>query len=97
VKCEFAFFRLPKSKGATEMSKRTENTIIREIDKLNENEALAVFDYIANLLSARMPKPSKNPINDELIATLADAKENKRARQVVEWEKVRRRNSQKMI
>jgi hypothetical protein len=74
------------------MSKRTENKIIREIDKLNENEALAVFDYIANLLSARIPKPSKNSITDGLIASLADANENKRARQVIEWEKVRRRN-----
>ncbi len=78
------------------MSKRTENRIIREIDKLNENEALAVFDYIANILSARTKNPSKNLINDDLITTLADANENKRARQVVEWEKVRRRNSQKM-
>lgn len=74
------------------MSKRTGNKIIHEIDKLNENEALAVFDYIANILSARMPKPTKNPINDELIAFLSEAKENKRARQVVEWEKVRRRS-----
>jgi hypothetical protein len=79
------------------MSKRTENTIIREINKLNETEALAVFDYIANLLSARMPKPSKNSINDELIESLAEAKENRRAGQVVEWEKVRRRNSQRII
>jgi hypothetical protein len=88
---------LPAKKGETEMVKNNQDKIVREINKLNENESVAVIDYIAEILSARMPKPKKNPINDELILTLADAKENKRARQVVEWERVRRNNTQRIF
>jgi hypothetical protein len=88
---------LPAKKGDTEMVKNNQDKIVREINKLNENETVAVIDYIAEILSARMPKSKKNPINDELILTLADAKENKRARQVVEWERVRRNNTQRIF
>lgn len=63
-----------------------------EIDKLNENETLAVLDYISKLLSARLPKTKDNTVNDELIVSLQDTYENKRARQVFEWERVRRQN-----
>lgn len=73
------------------MVKQTENKITREIDKLNENESLAVLDYISDLLSSRLPKSKENSINDDLIVSLSDAPENKRARQVFEWERVRRK------
>ena len=63
-----------------------------EIDKLNENETLAVLDYISKLLSARLSKTKDNIVNDELIVSLQDTYENKRARQVFEWERVRRQN-----
>ena len=65
---------------------------VSEIDKLNENETLAVLNYISELLSARLSKPKDNPVNDDLILSLQDAYENKRARQVFEWERVRRQN-----
>lgn len=65
---------------------------VNEIDKLNENETLAVLNYISELLSARLPKSKDNPLNDDLILSLQDAYENKRARQVLEWERVRRQN-----
>ena len=65
---------------------------VSEFDKLNENETLAVLDYISELLSARLPKSKDNPVNDELIVSLQDTYENKRARQVFEWERVRRQN-----
>ncbi len=79
------------------MVKTNDEKLVCEINKLNENETVAVIGYISELLSARMPKPKKNPINDELIISLADAKENKRARQVVEWERVRVKSLQKSI
>ena len=64
-----------------------------EIDKLNENETLAVLNYISELLSARLSKSKDNNVtNDDLIVSLQDAYENKRARQVFEWERVRRQN-----
>lgn len=72
------------------------NKIVSEINKLNENESLAVAGYISQLLTARLSKKSKETkINDELIVSLADAYENRRARQVVEWEKTRRQNAQR--
>lgn len=79
------------------MVKRENNNVVNELEKLNENETLAVLDYISELLSARLPipKPKEKPINDDLIISLSDAYENKRARQVFEWERVRRKDVQK--
>lgn len=74
------------------MVKRKNDNVASEIDKLNENETLAVLNYISELLSTRLPKPKENTLNDDLIVSLQDAYENKRARQVFEWERVRRQN-----
>jgi hypothetical protein len=67
------------------MVKRERETTSRKIDKSNENENPA-------LLSAPPSKP-----NDDLIISLSDAYENKRARQVVEWEKLGRQKIQPTI
>ena len=75
------------------MIKRKNNRVASEIDKLNDNETSAVLDYISELLSSRTPKPIENLPGDDLIVSLSDAYENKRARQVFEWERVRRNNS----
>ena len=73
-----------------------ENTnVASEISKLNENESLAVLDYISTLLTKRRSKSKNNQSNDDLIISLSDAYENKRARQVFEWERVRRQNAQR--
>ena len=74
---------------------QTKYNIASEIDKLNENETLAVASYISQLLSTRISKQRENSANDDLIVSLSDAYENKRARQVFEWEKVRRQNVQR--
>ena len=76
------------------MVKQT-NNISNEINNLNENETLAVINYISRLLSTRISKQRENSTNDDLIVSLSDAYENKRARQVFEWEKVRRQNAQR--
>ena len=77
------------------MVKQTKQNIAGEINKLNENETLAVVNYISQLLSTRISKQTENSINDDVIVSLSDAYENKRARQVFEWEKVRRQNVQR--
>lgn len=78
------------------MINQANKTIASQIDKLNENETLAVVNYISQLLSKRISKQQKDSFyNDDLIGSLADAYENKRARQVVEWEKLRRQNVQR--
>lgn len=74
------------------MVKQTNNKIARDIDKLNESEVLAVSNYISRLLSERLPIQTENQLNDDLIASLSDKRENQRARQVLEWENVRKRN-----
>ncbi len=77
------------------MVKQTSQTIASQIDKLNENETLAVVGYISQLLSTRISKSKENlPANDDLLVSLSDAYENKRARQVVEWERLGRQNIQ---
>lgn len=90
---------LPETQqGETEMvNQNVNNQIVSEINKLNEHESLAVVSYISQLLSARLSKKSKETTkpNDDLIVSLADAYENKRARQVFEWERVRRQNVQR--
>jgi len=88
------FDRLPK-KGDTEMVKQNNTNVATEINKLNENESLAVLDYISTLLTKRNSNPKDNQSNDDLIVLLSDAYENKRARQVMEWERVRRQNVQR--
>lgn len=85
---------LPKQ-GGKKMVKRTNKTVAGAIDKLNENETLAVAEYISRLLSTRISKSKDLQTNDDLIVSLSDAYENKRARQVVEWEKIRRQNVQR--
>lgn len=77
------------------MVKRTVPNIAGEIEKLNKNETQAVLQYISQLLSTRISQQKNNAPNDDLIVSLADAYENKRARQVFEWERVRRQNVQR--
>ncbi len=77
------------------MVKQTNQTIVSQIDKLNEKETLAVAGYISQLLSGRISKTKENYSNDDLIMSLSNAYENKRARQVFEWEKIRRQNAQR--
>lgn len=79
------------------MVKRKNKNIADEITKLNENETLAVANYISDLVSTRLPKSKENNLNDDLIVSLSDAYENKRARQVFEWERVRRQNHQRAV
>lgn len=78
------------------MVNRNERTAVRETDKLNESDRAAVFSYISELLPAKKKHLKESPANDELIVSLADAYENRRARQVTEWEKMRRKNMQQM-
>ncbi|MCY7376057.1 MAG: hypothetical protein LH472_08815 [Pyrinomonadaceae bacterium] len=77
------------------MVRQTNQNVVSEIDKLNEKETLAVANYVSQILSSRHSKPKENSTNDDLIVSLSDAYENKRARQVFEWERTRRQNAQR--
>lgn len=74
------------------MVNQTNNKIARELNKLNENETLAVIEYISQILSTRNVPINETQTNDDLIASLSQKRENQRAQQVLEWERTRRRN-----
>ncbi|MGI8786304.1 MAG: hypothetical protein ACR2HG_00900 [Pyrinomonadaceae bacterium] len=79
------------------MVKRTNPKIASQIEKLNDTEIQAVVRYISQLLSNRINKLKEPKSNDDLILSLADAYENRRARQVFEWERARRQNAQRAV
>ena len=62
-----------------------------KLDSLTDTEVLEVLDYIGIMESMRRASVAPGLWEDELIALLAEARENRRARQAFEWEATRRR------
>jgi hypothetical protein len=62
-----------------------------KLDALTESEVQEVLDYIAIMESMRRSRTAPSIWEDEVLAVLADARENQRARQAFEWEAVRRK------
>jgi hypothetical protein len=62
-----------------------------KLDALNDSEVGEVLDYIQIMETMRRAANTSGLWEDDLVAMLADAHENKRARQAFEWEAVRRR------
>ena len=62
-----------------------------KLEALSEIEVGEVLDYISTMESTRRAKTSSAAFEDEVVMTLADAQENRRARQAFEWEAVRRK------
>ncbi|HLG14510.1 MAG TPA: hypothetical protein VJH03_08420 [Blastocatellia bacterium] len=60
-------------------------------DTLTESDVAEVIDYISIMESLREQGDSPDLFDDELVNLLADALENRRARVVSEWERIRRR------
>ncbi len=71
------------------MVNRMNRNVAREVDKLTSSDAAAARSYIAKTLSYRNTNSIESPVVDEVIAQLANAHENRRARQVMEWERMR--------
>ncbi|MFN6962880.1 MAG: hypothetical protein ACK4S4_03850 [Pyrinomonadaceae bacterium] len=73
------------------MVNRTNHTkLAREIDKLTDKDT-AVLSYQPQFSTSKN-QFRDTVFNDDLIASLSDAYENRRARQVVEWERLYRQN-----
>jgi hypothetical protein len=62
-----------------------------KLDVLTESEVQEVLDYIAIMESMRRSRTLPSIWEDEVLSVLADARENRRARQAFEWEAVRRK------
>jgi hypothetical protein len=68
------------------MVKRTRTNIAREIDKSTPDHA-----------SARKSTQKEKQPSDDIILSLSNAHENRRARQVFEWESVQPLNVQQAV
>lgn len=64
------------------MVNRKNTNVARDARRVNENETST------QLLSTRQPSQRERSNSEDLIGSLANAYENKRARQVSEWERV---------
>ena len=73
------------------MVNRMNRNVARKVDKLTESDAAR--NYIGKTLPSRNTKD--NPVIDDVIAHLANAHENRRARQVNEWERMFRQKVQR--
>jgi len=62
-----------------------------KVEALTETEVGEVLDYISTMESDRRAKLISGTLDDEVVMDLADAQENRRARQAFEWEAVRRK------
>ena len=62
-----------------------------KLEALSETELGEVLDYISTIESDRRAKIASGSFDDEVVMALADAQENRRARQAFEWESVRRK------
>jgi hypothetical protein len=62
-----------------------------KLEALSEIEVVEVLDYISTMESKRRAKVAPSAFDDEVLSSLADARENRRARQAFEWEAVRRK------
>lgn len=62
-----------------------------KLEALSEAEVGEVLDYVSSMESKRRSKTASSVGDDEVVATLVDARENRRARQAYEWEIVRRK------
>jgi hypothetical protein len=63
----------------------------RKAESLTDAEIAEVLDYINIMESLREQATRPDLFDDELMNLLADAVENRRARVVAEWDRVRRR------
>ena len=62
-----------------------------KLEALTDSEVVDVLDYITLMEPTRKSTVVPSGMEDELVAMLSDARENRRARQAFAWEAVRRR------
>jgi hypothetical protein len=65
--------------------------LVQKLETLNDVEVREVLEYISAMESTRRTKTVSSTWEDEVLSVLAEARENRRARQAVEWEAVRRK------
>jgi hypothetical protein len=74
---------------ATQLTNREK--LAFKIDHLSDSEIEEINEYISIMESMRRAHQQGDAFDDELVAALSSAYENRRAQQVYEWEAVRQR------
>ena len=62
-----------------------------KLESLDDGEVQEVLDYLTVIESLRRSRAVPSAWQDDIVELLAEAQENKRARQAFEWEAARRR------
>jgi hypothetical protein len=62
-----------------------------KLASLDDGEVQQVLDFMATIERLRRPVMASSVRHDDIVELLAEAQENKRARQAFEWEVTRRR------
>lgn len=62
-----------------------------KLESLDDSEVQEVLDYLAVIETLRLSRITPSAWQDDIVELLAEAQENKRARQAFEWEVTRRR------
>ena len=65
--------------------------LAQKLETLNDVEVREVLDYISTMESTRRARTAPTAWEDDVLSVLAEARENRRARQAFEWEAVRRK------
>jgi hypothetical protein len=68
-----------------------------KLDSMDDSEIGEVLEYISIMESMRRRSEATFFPEDDLVAKLAEARENKRARQTFEWEAARRRAERRSL
>jgi hypothetical protein len=82
--------RLPKEVA---MSKRLTDRerLLSKLNHLSDHEVEEVLDFVSSMETKKHELVQRDGADDDLLKTLSSARENRRARQVFEWESARRR------
>jgi len=70
--------------------------LISKIESLSDSEIQDLLDHLA-ILEGRRSRNAAGVRDDEVVDLLAEAAENRRARQAFEWERVRRKAERQAV
>lgn len=75
------------------MSKRMTDRekLLFKLNRLNDSEITDLLTYLSGLERGKRERGKADPVEDELLTMLSSSYESRRARQVFEWESVRRK------
>lgn len=71
--------------------------LVTKLDSLDDSEIRELLNHLAMIESIRQSSAPVSSGEDDIVAGLADARENRRARQAFEWEKARRRAERQAV